>query len=187
MGPVSNSKNITRGLLALALVSLLILAWTQRDKFVPVGAGSRAPQYSARTLDGKLVALESLRGKVVVLNVWATWCTPCLTEMPALERLHRSLHGRGLEVVAVSVDAPFGTIGSGGQKGGDVRAYVQDLNLTFTVLHDQDRKIEQLFLVQGLPTTFIIDKQGRIDQKVVGARAWDDANYIKYFNDLLSM
>ena len=84
--------------LALALVSLLVLSWTMRDRFIPVGPGARAPEYSAPALDGQSVSLASLRGKVVVLNVWATWCRPCRTEMPALERLHRKLGTDGLEL-----------------------------------------------------------------------------------------
>src|SRR5688500_1364907 len=116
-------NRLWRGALAFALASLLLLAWTQRDRFAPVGAGSRAPAYSAPTLDGQTVSLASLRGKVVVLNVWATWCRPCLQEMPALERLHQQLSSQGLAIVAVSVDAPIGTAGPLGQPGGDVRAF----------------------------------------------------------------
>jgi peroxiredoxin len=179
-------KRLAWTALALSLASLFVLAWTQRDRFIPVGVGARAPDYSARTLDGQLVSLQSLRGKVVVLNVWATWCRPCRAEMPALERLHRQLQPNGLEVVAVSVDAPLGQLGSAGQAGGDVRAFVQELGLSFMILHDRERTIEQLFLVPGLPTTFIIGKDGRITQKVVGARAWDEPSYLTYFRELLS-
>jgi peroxiredoxin len=178
-------KRLGRVALALALASLFVLAWTMRDRFIPVGVGSRVPAYSAPALDGRPVSLASLRGKVVVLNVWATWCRPCRTEMPALERLHRELHDDGLEVVAVSVDTPIGTMSAEGQPGGDVRAYVDRMGLSFTVLRDPRRSIEELFLVQGLPTTFIIGKDGRIAQKVVGARAWDDEVHMNYFKELL--
>jgi cytochrome c biogenesis protein CcmG, thiol:disulfide interchange protein DsbE len=174
-----------RGLLVLLLGSLLILAWTMRDRFSPVGVGSRVPPYSAQSLDGQPVSLESLRGKVVVLNVWATWCGPCRTEMPALQRLQQKFSANGLEVVAVSVDTPPGIQSPMGQFGSDVRAYAESLGLTFTILHDPARTIEQLFLVPGLPTTFIIDRDGRIDRKIVGARDWDSAHYVEYFSELL--
>ncbi|HEY0809277.1 MAG TPA: TlpA disulfide reductase family protein [Longimicrobiales bacterium] len=189
MTPRSNTRPKTlwlRGLLVVLMGSLFVLAWTLRDRFSPVGVGSRVPVYSAQTLDGQSLSLQSLRGKVVVLNVWATWCKPCRTEMPALERLQQKFSANGLQVVAVSVDAPLGTLGGLGQPGGDVRAYVESLGLTFTVLHDPKRTIEQLFLVPGLPTTFVIDRNGRIDQKIVGAREWDSAYYIKYFTELLN-
>jgi peroxiredoxin len=180
-----SATRLWRGLLALILVTLLVLAWTQRERFTPVGVGSRAPAYTARTLDGRPVSLESLRGKVVVLNVWATWCAPCRAEMPALQRLQQHFAKDGLEVVAVSVDQPPGISGPTGQFSTDVRTYVESLGLTFQILHDPERSIEQLFLVPGLPTTFIIDREGRIAQKIIGARAWDHPNYIKYFTELL--
>ena len=180
----SNTR-IWRGALAVVLVALLVLAWTQRGHFAPVGVGSTVPAYTAKRLDGTDVSLESLRGKVVVLNVWATWCGPCRQEMPALEKLQERFAGQDLEIVAVSVDAPIGTVGSSGRVGGDVRGYVEEMGLSFTILTDPSRSIEQLFLVQGLPTTFIIDKDGRIDQKIVGARAWDDETYAQYFAELL--
>ncbi len=178
-------KRLAWTALALSLASLLVLAWTQRERFIPVGVGSRAPAYSAPTLDGRPVSLQSLRGKVVVLNVWATWCRPCRSEMPALERLHQRLRGHGLQVVAVSVDTPIGELGPSGHAGGDVRAFVEELDLSFMILHDRQRAIEELFLVQGLPTTFIIDKTGRIARKEVGGRAWDDAVYVAYLQELL--
>ncbi len=178
-------KRLGWAALALALASLLILAWTQRDRFVPIGAGARAPAYSAPTLEGRPVSLASLKGKVVVLNVWATWCRPCRVEMPALERLHQQLKGEGLEVVAVSVDTPPGMLSPLGSFGSDVKDYVNSMGLTFTVLHDPERSIEDLFLVQGLPTTFIIDKHGRIRRKVLGPRPWDDKDYVDYFKELL--
>ena len=179
-------KRLAWGAFARSLAALLVEAGTQGVRFALVAVGSRVPAYTAQTLDGRAVSLQSLRGKVVVLNIWATWCRPCRAEMPALERLHAQLGDKGLEIVAVSVDTPLGTFGPSGNAGGDVKGYVTDMGLTFTILHDPARSIEDLFLVQGLPTTFIIDKAGRIDQKVVGARAWDAPNYVTYFNQLLN-
>src|SRR5688572_30936790 len=150
MTPRSNTRPKTlwlRGLLVVLMGSLFVLAWTLRDRFSPVGVGSRVPIYSAQTLDGQSLSLQSLRGKVVVLNVWATWCKPCRTEMPALERLQQQLGNEGLEIVAVSVDTPLGTFSPSGNVGGDVKSYVTDMGLTFTVLHDPQRSVEDLFVV----------------------------------------
>lgn len=156
----------------VAVLSALI--WVNRDQFTPLDVGSRAPDYEARSLDGDMVPLSSFAGEVVVLNIWATWCRPCVVEMPALQRLHEQLGGDGLRVVAVSVDAPLGVTGSFGQPGGDVRDFVEDLGLTFTVLHDPSGRIESRYQVIGLPTTFVIDRDGRIQRKVLGAREWDE-------------
>ncbi|HEX6135059.1 MAG TPA: TlpA disulfide reductase family protein [Longimicrobiales bacterium] len=159
--------------LVAAIGLLAALIWVNRDRFTPLDVGSRAPDYRAFSLDGDTVSLSSFAGQVVLLNVWATWCRPCVIEMPALQRLHEELADDGLHVVAVSVDAPAGVVGAFGEPGGDVRAFVERLGLTFTVLHDPSAGIETRYQVNGLPTTFVIDRDGRIRRKVLGAREWD--------------
>ncbi|MBR9990827.1 MAG: TlpA family protein disulfide reductase [Gemmatimonadetes bacterium] len=159
----------------MALIAVLsALIWTNREMFTPLDVGSRAPDYVARSLDGDTVSLSSFAGEVIVLNIWATWCRPCVIEMPALQRLHEELSDAGLRVVAVSVDAPAGVVGSFGESGGDVAGFVESLGLTFTVLHDPTGRIESRYQVYGLPTTYIIDRQGRIQRKELGARDWDE-------------
>src|SRR5690606_36399347 len=110
--------------------------------FAPLDVGSRAPDYEAFALNGDTVPLSSYRGHVVLLNVWATWCRPCVKEMPAMERLHQELYDRGLRVVAVSVDAPAGGFGDLGQPGGDVRAFAEQLGLTSDILHVPSGRIQ---------------------------------------------
>jgi peroxiredoxin len=156
----------------VAVLSALI--WINRDQFTPLDIGSRAPDYRARTLDGDTISLSSFAGDVVVLNIWATWCRPCVIEMPALQRLHEELGDDGLRIVAVSVDAPPGVVGAFGEAGGNVKEFVDGLGLTFTVLHDPSGRIESRYQVSGLPTTFVIDRDGRIRRKVLGAREWDE-------------
>jgi peroxiredoxin len=163
----------TVSIVALAGV-LSALIWTQRDRFTPLDVGSSAPPYRAYSLAGDTVELASFAGDVVLLNVWATWCRPCVVEMPALQRLHEELHERGLRIVAVSVDAPLGIVGSFGEPGGDVARFVADYGLTFTVLHDPSGRIQSRYQITGLPTTYIIDRDGRIQQKLLGARRWDE-------------
>jgi peroxiredoxin len=159
----------------MALVGVLAaLIWTQRELFTPLDTGSAAPEYRAFSLEGDTIALSSFAGEVVLLNIWATWCRPCVVEMPSLQRLHEELRDSGLRVVAVSVDAPLGVVGAFGEPGGDVRRFVEDHNLTFTVLHDPSGRIQSRYQVNGLPTTFIIDRSGRIRQKLIGARKWDE-------------
>ncbi|MGH7463912.1 MAG: peroxiredoxin family protein [Longimicrobiales bacterium] len=156
------------------IAALAALIWVNRELFTPLDIGSRAPDYDAQTLEGDTVALSSFAGDVVLLNIWATWCRPCVIEMPALQRLHDELADDGLRVVAVSVDAPAGVVGSFGEPGGDVQEFVDRLGLTFTVLHDPRGGIESRYQVNGLPTTYLIDRDGRIQRKVLGARVWDE-------------
>lgn len=167
-------------LVVFGVAALVALLWAGRRAIGPVDVGSSAPSYAAVSLAGDTVRLEDLRGRVVVLNVWATWCAPCIREMPALQRLHERLEDRGLSIVAVSVDA------AGPGAGDDVvRAFVDEYGLTFTVLRDASGRIEDAFRVAGLPTTFVIDRDGRIRSKVLGARDWDDPALASEIESLL--
>lgn len=159
-------------LAALLGVGLFALfAWTSRDRYAPLDVGSRAPDYAAATLDGDTLHLKDLRGDVVLINVWATWCPPCLREMPALQRLHEALGADGLRVLAVNVDnASFG-----GDPTDLVRTFIDEFGLTFDILLDPEYAIESAFQVSGLPMTFVIDRRGRIREKTLGAREWDSA------------
>jgi cytochrome c biogenesis protein CcmG, thiol:disulfide interchange protein DsbE len=169
----------------LTIAVLAGLIWVNRDRFTPLDVGSRAPDYTAFSLDGEAVPLSSYAGDVVLLNVWATWCPPCVEEMPALQRLHEALGDRGLSIVAVSVDAPAGGLGLFGQPGGDVRAFRDRFGLTFPVLHDPSGGIQARYQVNGLPTTYIIGRDGRIQRKVLGAAEWDTAAFADQIRALL--
>jgi cytochrome c biogenesis protein CcmG, thiol:disulfide interchange protein DsbE len=167
------------------LAGLLVLGYAQSDRYSPIEVGSRAPAYAAPSLAGDTVALQDLRGQVVVLNVWATWCPPCRWEMPSLERLQRELGHAGVTVVAVSVDAVAGERDGTGRPGGDVAAYVEEAGLSFTILLDPASRIQDSFGVRGLPTTFLIDRSGRIRKKVLGPAEWDQPPYIDDIRELL--
>ncbi|MBI4409843.1 MAG: TlpA family protein disulfide reductase [Gemmatimonadetes bacterium] len=162
------------GILAAALGAWIALGWAQRERFSLVQPGDVAPPFAAPALTGDTVRLEDLRGRVVLLNVWATWCAPCRWEMPALERLSAELAPQGLAVLAVSVDAPLGGVDALGNPGGDVRAFVAELGLTFTVLLDPRAQIQRRYGVTGLPTTFLIGRDGRVVRKVFGPARWDE-------------
>jgi cytochrome c biogenesis protein CcmG, thiol:disulfide interchange protein DsbE len=124
-------------------------------------AGAPAPAFSAQDLDGKPVALADLRGKVVVLNEWATWCEPCRAEIPQLEALYRQYAPRGLVMVGVSVDA-FGT-------AGDVRDFAREHDMTYPIWLDPDKHFAAMFVTVGVPETFVIDRAGRIRRRQIGA------------------
>jgi len=122
--------------------------------------GSRAPSYAASALDGGSFALEDLRGKVVLLNVWATWCAPCIREMPALEEVHREFGQRGLEVVGVSIDAASERDG--------VQRFLDRHGITFRILHDPSQSVVSAFRTVGVPETFLIDRSGTIVERFAG-------------------
>ena len=162
--------------LALGLVALALFLALESDP--PI---RESPHPSEEVPDftfihqGREQRLSDLRGRVVVLNFWATWCPPCVAEMPSLERLHRQLSPRGLAVLGVSVDL-------------DAAAYekfLRDLNITFINHRDPDRNITSLYGTFMYPETYIIDAQGRLARKVIGALEWDDPQVISLLTALL--
>jgi peroxiredoxin len=173
-----------RTVLTIGLAATLSgLIWFNRALFTPLDVGSRAPDYTARTLTGEPVALSRFQGEVVLLNVWATWCAPCVKEMPALQRLHETLSADGLRIVAVSVDAaPLG-----GADRAAINEFIERFGLTFTVLHDPSGRIQRVYQTKGLPSTYLIDREGRIRRKVLGAAAWDERTYADEVRRLLEI
>lgn len=127
----------------------------------PVAIGATAPAYAARTLTGDSVSLSAMRGKVVLLNVWATWCHPCRQEIPQLQALHTTYAERGLAVVGVSVDA------AGTEDG--IREFAKDFAMTYPIWLDPDERVSSRFLTMGVPETFIIDRAGVIRWHRIGA------------------
>ena len=140
-------------------------------------AGKPLPDIDLPTLQGKSISLKSLRGKVVFLNFWATWCLPCRHEMPAMERLYGRLKEKGFEILAVSIDA----------RGEEVVApFVKKLGLTYPILMDRDMDALRAFGVRGMPTTFLIDREGRIAHLAVGAREWDGKDALKLIRGIMN-
>jgi len=175
-------RTVRRGLWGLALLAGISFLWMGRGDYSPADAGRIAPDYTGISLDGDTIDLADLRGRVVVLNVWATWCRPCVAEMPALQRLHEDLGDEGLSVVAVSVDNAALVMGDPGEA---VRAFVKEHGITFAVLLDPETRIESAYPVAGLPITFVIDREGRIRESVLGPRAWDKPEFTSEFRQLL--
>jgi peroxiredoxin len=137
------------------------------SRVAPVRVGAPAPDFRAATLDGtaRTRTLADYRGEVLLVNLWATWCAPCVIEMPSIQRLYDRYRDAGLKVVAVAVDDP----------GYEQRVldFVADRKLTFEILHEGTGKIEQTFQTQGIPATFLIGRDGRIRKLSLGADDWD--------------
>jgi len=128
-----------------------------------VKLGEPAPNFQLRDLNGRLVTLSDLRGKVVLLNFWATWCGPCRVEMPAMEDLYRALPRKDFEILAVSTDAQGVSI---------TRPFQQENRLTFPILHDADYRVGLTYGARSLPMTFMVDRQGIVRHQIFGARDW---------------
>lgn len=114
------------------------------------------PPYTVASMTGEPVALHERRGKVTVLNIWATWCGPCRKEMPSLQVLHQKFQERGLEVVGVNVDAPQA------DQLKRIQELTQRLGIDYTILLDPEQKFVRTFRTIGVPQTLLIDRSGRI-------------------------
>jgi cytochrome c biogenesis protein CcmG/thiol:disulfide interchange protein DsbE len=162
------------GLLALAL--LVGAAWLGRGRFEPVITGLPAPGFQVAALDGSPVTLDAYRGKVILLNVWATWCAPCLEEMPSMQRLYQEMAGKDFEIVAVSVDnAVDGTVPKQA-----LEKFATDLGITFPILHSPPESagdIQKVYQTTGVPESFLIGRDGVIYRRISGPTSWDSPQY----------
>lgn len=158
--------------LLLGLLAALLAAGRTllRDELAPVGIGAEAPDFAAQTLEAKPAekTLGDYRGKVLMINLWATWCLPCRVEMPSIEQLHRAYSDKGLKVVAISVDDP----GTDPQ----VRSFVKQYGLTFEILRDPKGQLGDIsrdYQTSGYPETVIVGRDGVIRKKLLGAHDWN--------------
>jgi peroxiredoxin len=170
------------GLLFLAALLLAIpVAATGADPADALGvqvAGEvvDAPEFSLADLTGKKVRLRELRGKLVLLNFFATWCGPCREEMPGMERLFRSHQDAGFVVVAVNMQESVKT----------VRPFAERLKLSFPIAMDADGTVTREYGVRALPVTFLIGRDGRIRWRALGGRDWESVKSRKYFAQLVA-
>lgn len=153
--------------LALASMVLALGSCTPSDRGPDAAAGDGrvevgfpAPAYAAVSLDGDSVSLAGQRGKVVLLNVWATWCHPCRDEIPQLRAIHAQYQAQGLELIGVSVDTD-GTDDT-------IRGFMRDFQMTFPIWRDPDERVSAQFLVVGVPATFLIDRKGILRWRKTG-------------------
>ena len=168
------SNRLGRGVVACALTIVLnILALPVASEPLRKGmlealslsgypAHMNPPQFRSRTAKGQMVSLADLRGRVVLLTFWASWCQECRPEMPAFEQIHRDFTAQGLTVLGVNVREGTGAI----------QRYARELGLTFPLVLDSDGETRKSYGVIGLPTTFLIGRDGRTVGLAVGPREW---------------
>ena len=135
-----------------------------------------APELKASDLKGAPRTLADYRGKVVLLNFWATWCPPCQREMPSLERLRTRMAGRPLEIVAIS----------SAETPAEVNTYLSKMKLGFPVLLDTDGSNTRRWKVFALPTTFVLDAGGRVRHVLTGPAEWDEGEALAVVESMLA-
>lgn len=167
------------------IAGLVALGWVTRERPAAHATGALAPALRLPLLDGDTADLAGYRGRVVLLNLWATWCPPCITELPSMQRVYEAYADDGLVILAVAVDALPGERQADGRIVGVVSEFVDRFGLTFDVALDPTGGTERLLGVNYLPTTFLIDRDGRIRVREVGGRYWDGAPYVEMIESLL--
>ena len=145
---------------------------------IDVAAGKLAPEFKLRNLKGEKVSLKDYRGKLVLINFWATWCVPCVAEMPSLERLYKKYKDKGFEILAISGDVDTEVLVN----------FVNSEKLTFQILRDPTLMISPKYGLEGFPESFLISKEGKLvsfinpetglsSDKFVGDKPWDTPIY----------
>ena len=139
--------------------------------------GFLAPDFTLQDLAGRSYTLSDLKGQVVLVNIWATWCGPCKREIPSLVRLYQSRRDKGLEILAVSVDRT---------SSARVASFAERFQMNFPVLLNPRGDVANKYWARSIPSTFLVDKKGVIRWKVVGTREWDDAQALAKIDPLLA-
>lgn len=168
-----NTDKILQMAMAAALSMLAVILWdATRDRVVQVG--DTAPEFSVIAENGMTVTRSNFGGKALVLNFWATWCQPCVRETPALEALHRQLKDAGVVVLGISLD----------KKEDKYKAFLKRFGVTFLTSRDPEAKISDSFGTYRYPETYVIDRNGKVVQKIIGFD-WKEEEMVRFLKTLL--
>jgi len=165
---------IKRSLILLFFITLIVSPGLAAGE-KPAGNEPQKLEFSLPDLGGKVVKLSDYKGRVVMLNFWASWCPPCREEMPAMQKLHQLMAKEPFAIVAVNIER------GGSEK---IRDFIGKNRLTFKVLLNGDELASRLS-IRSIPTTYLIDKKGEVVTKIIGARDWADAENLKMFKEMV--
>ena len=176
--------NLTAAFIVFLAITTLLVVWSlkqnnpsfQSANQVPIRVGLPAPDFTLPGLDGKKVSLSDYRGKVVFVNIWATWCPPCVEEMPSMQNLYQKLKSENFEIMAVSIDSQGAKV---------VAPFMKKYKLTFPALMDSMGTIKRIYKATGVPESYIIDKDGILAKKVIGPLDWSQPDILRLFRDLI--
>ena len=155
----------------LALITVLLVGCYRGSR--PPRIGTAAPDFTVQDADRK-ITLSEFRGQVVVLNFWATWCGPCVEEMPSLVQLQQRFKGKGLTVIGVSIDVD----------GDAYRKFLKDYKVDFLTVRDPDQKTSNLYGSFKWPETYIIDRNGIVRRKFIGPVEWSQPEVVDFLSKL---
>ena len=161
-----------------ASLAAVVALGCSREAPPRVEIGAPAPRYAATTLAGDSASTSALEGKVVLLNVWATWCAPCRAEIPYLESLYERYRGQGLEIIGVSVDAR-------GQESA-IQEFAKAFRMTYPIWRDPDERVQSLYLALGVPSSYLIDRRGILRWRRLGTIHESDTTLTRALTEALA-
>ena len=156
---MSSKRLIIYGIVALCLLGLYVAGRRTAQTAKPAASGNAAPDFTVTDIDGKKFALSDSKGKVVLLDFWATWCTPCRAEIPHFVEMQQKYGPQGFQVIGISMD----------DDAKPVKEFYRQFNMNYPVAVGDDKLAQSFGGVLGLPVNFIIDREGRIHAKYLGA------------------
>ena len=162
----------------LAALAAMVAIGCSREPMPRVAIGEPAPRYAATTLAGDSASTPALAGKVVLLNIWATWCAPCRDEIPYLQSLYERHRDSGLEIVGVSVDAR-------GQESA-IREFASEFRMTYPIWRDPDERVQSLYMALGVPSSYLIDRAGILRWQRLGTIRASDTTLTRALTEALA-
>lgn len=173
--PKAKTDRILQILIGLCLV-VLVFAIAHVFRRTVIEVGDKAPDFSITADDGRVLSRSNFGGRLLVLNFWATWCSPCIQEMPSLDQFHKTFAGSGVVVLGISVD----------RSEQAYRAFLRQTRVTFLTARDPEARISADYGTFKFPETYVIDGSGQVVQKVIGATDWTDGRMVNQIKALLT-
>jgi peroxiredoxin len=160
----------------LLLLVISLPACSTRETPKPVAVGKQAPDFVLADISGRETRLSDLKGEVVLVNFWATWCPPCREEIPSMSALNRLMAGKPFRMLAICID-------QGGKDA--VKAFFRESGQTIPALVDSDGSVSKLYGITGVPETFVIDRKGVIIKKFIGPLDWSAPEVVNFLTDAM--
>ena len=160
--------------LLLALVAVFLGAFLWNSDQAAPSIGQKIPDFELNADNGERIRPADFRGKILVINFWATWCPPCVEEMPSLDRFQKAFAGRGVEVLAVSWD----------EDAKLYRDFLEQHHVRMRTVRDPGKKVGSLYGTVKIPESYIVDREGRLARKIIGPADWMSENMVSVFADL---
>jgi cytochrome c biogenesis protein CcmG, thiol:disulfide interchange protein DsbE len=170
-----SKKDVVVAALLLCLTAVLLYRVVPYFQVFDVEVGERAPDFNLTADDGSGFRLDDYHGKVVLLNFWATWCPPCVQEMPSLNRLHERLQDKGFVVLGVSVD----------QEREAYQQFLQQVHVSFPTVRDPERGAASRYGTMKYPESYLINREGIVMRKYIGEENWDRPEILNYLSSIL--